>query len=79
MGRRSWTVSSLRHGPLFSADTQSELPRWRSLPRHSHYARSGCGAHYPGGSSTTCRAVFTVLPHLVLRYRQMRPRARDAL
>src|SRR5262245_6559766 len=29
---------------------------------------------------TTCRAVFTVLPHFVLRYRQMRPGvARDAL
>ena len=29
---------------------------------------------------TTCQAVFTVLPHFVLRYRQMRPEvARDAL
>jgi hypothetical protein len=29
---------------------------------------------------TTCKAVFTVLPHFVLRYRQMRPAvARDAL
>jgi hypothetical protein len=29
---------------------------------------------------TTCRAVFTVLPHFILRYRQMRPEvARDAL
>src|SRR5262249_5540380 len=29
---------------------------------------------------TTCRAVFTVLPHFVLRYRSMRPEvARDAL
>jgi hypothetical protein len=29
---------------------------------------------------TTCRAVFTILPHFVLRYRQMRPEvARDAL
>jgi len=29
---------------------------------------------------TMCRAVFTVLPHFVLRYRQMRPEvARDAL
>src|SRR5439155_18471802 len=29
---------------------------------------------------TTCKAVFTVLPHFVLRYRQMRPEvARDAL
>src|SRR6266403_2247586 len=29
---------------------------------------------------TTCKTVFTVLPHFVLRYRQMRPEvARDAL
>src|SRR5215813_13934189 len=29
---------------------------------------------------TTCRTMFTVLPHWVLRYRQMRPElARDAL
>src|SRR5215831_1986700 len=32
------------------------------------------------GRCTTCKAVFTVLPHFVLRYRQMRPAvARDAL
>lgn len=29
---------------------------------------------------TTCKAVFTILPHFILRYRQMRPQvARDAL
>ena len=29
---------------------------------------------------TTCKAVFTILPHFVLRYRQMHPDvARDAL
>jgi hypothetical protein len=29
---------------------------------------------------TTCKAVFTILPHFILRYRQMRPEvARDAL
>src|SRR6266571_4219343 len=51
------------------------------LTRHSHYVRVRLG-----GISiwriqcTTCRAVFTVLPHFVLRYRQMRPDvARDAL
>ena len=51
------------------------------LTRHSHYLRLRLG-----GVSiwrlqcTTCRAVFTVLPHFVLRYRQMRPEvARDAL
>src|ERR1044071_6949607 len=51
------------------------------LTRHSHYMRVRLG-----GVSiwriqcTTCRAVFTILPHFVLRYRQMRPEvARDAL
>jgi hypothetical protein len=51
------------------------------LTRHSHYVRIRLG-----GVSiwrlqcTTCKTVFTVLPHFVLRYRQMRPEvARDAL
>src|SRR6266403_1498648 len=51
------------------------------LTRHSHYMRVRLG-----GLSiwrlqcTTCKAVFTVLPHCVRRYRQMRPEvARDAL
>src|SRR6266498_34257 len=51
------------------------------LTRHSHYVRIRLG-----GVSiwrlqcTTCKAVFTILPHFVLRYRQMRPEvARDAL
>src|SRR6266853_3406997 len=51
------------------------------LTRHSHYMRVRLG-----GLSiwrlqcTTCKAVFTVLPHFVLRYRQMRPDvARQAL
>ena len=52
MGRRSWTVSSPRHGPQFSADTQSESPRWRQPTRHSHYARSAV-AHYPRSSTTS--------------------------
>ena len=57
---------------------------WRGggcLTRHSHYVRVR-----RGGISiwrlqcTRCKAVFTVLPHFVLRYRQMRPEvARDAL
>jgi hypothetical protein len=49
--------------------------------RHSHDVRVRLG-----GMSlwriqcTTCRAVFTVLPHFVLRYRSMHPKvARDAL
>jgi hypothetical protein len=51
------------------------------LTRHSHYVRVQLGGipiwRLQG---TTCRAVFTVLPHFILRYRQMRPdMARDAL
>ena len=52
-----------------------------SLTRHSHYARIRLG-----GLSiwriqcTSCKAVFTVLPHFVLRYRRMHPDvARQAL
>ncbi len=52
-----------------------------SLTRHSHYARVRLGGLTIWRvQCTTCRAVFTVLPHFVLRYRQMRPDiARDAL
>src|SRR5262245_54337715 len=51
------------------------------LTRHSHYARVRLGGLTIWRlQCTTCRAVFTVLPHFVLRYRQMRPAvARDAL
>src|ERR671937_83790 len=51
------------------------------LARHSHYARARLGGMIIRRlQCTTCRAVFTVLPHFVLRYRQMRPEvARDAL
>src|SRR4029450_587523 len=46
--------------------------RSRSLPRNQRE----CGRI----QCTTCKAVFTVLPHFVLRYRTMRPdMARDAL
>src|ERR687887_1178323 len=51
------------------------------LTRHSHYAlvRLG-GLTIWRLQCTTCRAVFTVLPHFVLRYRSMRPEvACDAL
>ena len=49
--------------------------------RHSHYARVRlCGLTIWRLQCTTCKAVFTVLPHCVLRYRTMRPDvARDAL
>src|SRR5229473_937844 len=51
------------------------------LTRHSHYARVRLGDLTIWRlQCTTCRAVFTVLPHFVLRYRSMRPEvARDAI
>src|ERR671923_2165728 len=51
------------------------------LTRHSHYARVRLGGLTIWRlQCTTCRAVFTVLPHFVLRYRHIRPDvARDAL
>src|SRR6266849_6663486 len=51
------------------------------LTRHSHYARPRLrGLTIWRIQCTTCKAVFTVLPHFVLRYRKMRPDvARDAL
>src|SRR6266571_3343173 len=52
-----------------------------SLTRHSHYARIRLGGLTIWRvQCTTCKAVFTVLPHFALRYRQMRPEvARDGL
>jgi hypothetical protein len=65
----------------FQLKHQATCSGRESLTRHSHYARVRLGGltlwrlQY-----TTCRAVFTVLPHWVLRYRKMRPEvARDAL
>src|SRR5215510_3954286 len=51
------------------------------LTRHSHYLRVRLhGVTIWRLQCTTCRAVFTVLPHFVLWYRQMPPEvARDAL
>jgi len=51
------------------------------LTRHSHYARVRLGGVTIWRlQCTTCTAVFTVLPHFVLRYRSLRPEvARDAL
>src|SRR5499433_3840246 len=51
------------------------------LTRHSHYLRVRLGGVTIWRlQCTTCQAVFTVLPHFVLRYRQIRPAiARDAL
>jgi hypothetical protein len=51
------------------------------LTRHSHYMRvRGGGVTIWRVQCTTCKAVFTVLPHFILCYRSMRPEAaRDAL
>ena len=51
------------------------------LTRHSHYLRVRLGGLTIWRvQCITCKAVFTVLPHFVLRYRQMPPEvARDAL
>src|SRR5262245_32057659 len=51
------------------------------LTRHSHYVRVRLGGVTIWRlQCTRCKAVFTVLPHFVLRYRQTRPEvARDAL
>jgi hypothetical protein len=51
------------------------------LTRHSHYVRVRLGGVTIWRlQCTRCKAVFTVLPHFVLRYRQMRPEvAREAL
>ncbi|SRR6266508_3937025 len=53
----------------------------RGLTRHSHDVRVRLGGVTIWRlQCTTCKAVFTVLPHFVLRYRQMHPEvARDAL
>src|SRR4029453_1037928 len=51
------------------------------LTRHSHYVRVRLGGLTIWRiQCTRCKVVFTVLPHFVLSYRQMRPEvARDAL
>src|ERR671926_1140334 len=51
------------------------------LTRHSHYARVRLGGLTIWRlQCTRCKAVFTVLPHFILRYRQMQPEvARAAL
>src|SRR5262252_8781174 len=51
------------------------------LTRHSHYVRVRLGGLTIWRvQCPTCHAVFSVLPHFVLRYRSMRPEvARNAL
>ena len=65
----------------FQLTHQSTCDGGGSLTRHSHYARVRLGGLTIWRvQCTRCKAVFTVLPHFVLRYRQMRPEAaRDAL
>ena len=60
---------------------KATCPGGGCLTRHSHYARVRLGGLTIWRiQCTTCKAVFTVLPHFVLRYRKMRPDvARDAL
>jgi hypothetical protein len=44
------------------------------LTRHSHYVRVRLGGVTIWRiQCTTCKTVFTILPHFVLRHRQMRP------
>jgi hypothetical protein len=69
----------LRPVPWFSLKHKATCDGGGCLTRHAHYVRVRLG----GGTiwrrqCTTCRAVFTVLPHFILRYRQRRPEvARD--
>src|SRR5260370_1044825 len=65
----------------FQLTHQASCSAGGGLTRHSHYARLRLGG-LPiwRVQCTTCKAVFTVLPHFVLRDRTMRPDvARDAL
>jgi len=65
----------------FQLTHQASCSAGGGLTRHSHYARVRLGGLTIWRvQCTTCKAVFTVLPHFVLRYRTMRPAvARDAL
>src|SRR5262249_33468040 len=65
----------------FQLNHKSTCNSGGSLTRHSHYVRIRLGGLTIWRiQCTRCKAVFTVLPHFVLPYRQMRPEvARDAL
>jgi hypothetical protein len=60
---------------------KATCPGGGCLTRHSHYVRVRLGGLTIWRiQCTRCKAAFTVLPHFVLRYRQIRPEvARDAL
>src|SRR2546421_2747182 len=65
----------------FQLAHKAPCPGGGCLTRHSHYARIRLGGLTIWRiQCTSCKAVFTVLPHFVLRYRSMRPEvARDVL
>jgi hypothetical protein len=65
----------------FQLKHTQDCQRGACLTRHSHYVRARLhGLPIWRGQWTACRAVFTVLPHFVLRYRAMKPAvAKDAL
>src|SRR5262245_12686778 len=69
------------HVPGLSAHTYGDLSRGRvSDPPLALWPCSPGWPHYRRIQRTTCKAVFTVLPHFVLRYRSIRPEvARNAL
>src|ERR1044072_5058854 len=63
----------------FQLKHKATCPGGGCLTRHSHYVRIRLGGVTIWGiQCTTCKAVFTVLPHFVLRYRQMRPEVAGA-
>src|SRR5216684_342165 len=65
----------------FQLKHKSTCPGGGGLTRHSHDARVRLGGLTIWRMQcTSCKAVLTVLPHFILRYRKMRPdAARDAL
>jgi hypothetical protein len=65
----------------FQLKHQATCRGGRGLTRHSHYVRVRLGGVTIWRMQCTrCKAVFTVLPHFILRYRQMPPDvARNAL
>src|SRR5881409_2993541 len=65
----------------FQLTHKATCPGGWCLTRHSHYVRVRLGGLTIWRiQCATCKAVFTILPHFVLRYRTMRPEvARDAL
>src|SRR5215510_737602 len=78
---RTITVDFQNEATYFQLTHKTTCRGGGCLTRHSHYVRVRLGGVTIWRlQCTTCRAVFTVLPHFVLRYRSMHPDiARDAL